>query len=216
MEQWCLAIPLKRRRSKKSTFFICLYLNNGLNRVNNNQNHKNMKNGILIFVACLMSLVVASCGGNSNSSEADRIAQLGDSIARIQSRHDNQENNSSANDIPTRANSTNTDTPINELVGSYIVEDAVNAKWIIKVNEDESATIAKEGSNDIFYMSWDYHRSYGIGLSFNLGDPIRITFPNMEKGFQLTACIKDGYLYRNSSAIKAKDPKLRLPINKVN
>ena len=188
----------------------------GLTELTNNQDYKSMKNLILILVACMMSLVVASCGGNSNSSEADKIAQLEDSIARIQSRHDNQENNSSANDIPTRANSTNTDTPINELVGSYIVEDAVNAKWIIKVNEDESATIAKEGSNDIFYMSWDYHPSHGIGLSFNLGDPIRITFPNMKEGFQLTACIKDGYLYRNSSAIKAKDPKLRLPINKVN
>lgn len=33
----------------------------------------------------MISLVVASCGGSSNSSEADRIAQLEDSIRKIQS-----------------------------------------------------------------------------------------------------------------------------------
>ena len=44
-----------------------------------------MKNVILIFATCMMSLVMASCGGNSNSSEADRIAQLEDSIRKIQS-----------------------------------------------------------------------------------------------------------------------------------
>ena len=44
-----------------------------------------MKNLIYLFLACMMSLVVASCGGRSNSSEADKIAQLEDSIRKIQS-----------------------------------------------------------------------------------------------------------------------------------
>ena len=43
-----------------------------------------MKNLILIFVACMMSFVVVSCGGGSKSTEADRIAQLEDSIRKIQ------------------------------------------------------------------------------------------------------------------------------------
>lgn len=44
-----------------------------------------MKKIIYLFAACMMSMVVASCGGGSNSSEADRIAQLEDSIRKIQS-----------------------------------------------------------------------------------------------------------------------------------
>lgn len=44
-----------------------------------------MKKLTYLFVACIVSLVVASCGGGSNSSEADRIAQLEDSIRKIQS-----------------------------------------------------------------------------------------------------------------------------------
>ena len=44
-----------------------------------------MKDVISIIVACMMSLVVASCGGSSNTSEVDRIAQLEDSIRKIQS-----------------------------------------------------------------------------------------------------------------------------------
>ena len=44
-----------------------------------------MKKLTYLFVACMVSLVVASCGGGSNSSEADRIAQLEDSIRKIQS-----------------------------------------------------------------------------------------------------------------------------------
>ncbi len=44
-----------------------------------------MKKLTYLFVACIVSLVVASCGGGSNSSDADRIAQLEDSIRKIQS-----------------------------------------------------------------------------------------------------------------------------------
>lgn len=44
-----------------------------------------MKKLTYLFAACMVSLVVASCGGGSNSSEADKIAQLEDSIRKIQS-----------------------------------------------------------------------------------------------------------------------------------
>lgn len=37
----------------------------------------------------MMSLVVASCGGSSNSSDADRIAQLEDSIANLNNKLNN-------------------------------------------------------------------------------------------------------------------------------
>lgn len=43
-----------------------------------------MKKLIYLFAVCMMSMVVASCGGSSNSSDADRIAQLEDSIRKIQ------------------------------------------------------------------------------------------------------------------------------------
>lgn len=52
-----------------------------------------MKNLAYIFMAGMVLLVLASCGGNSNSSEADRIAQLEDSIAKLNSHPTQSQNN---------------------------------------------------------------------------------------------------------------------------
>ena len=54
-----------------------------------------------------MSLVVASCGGSSNSS--DKIAQLEDSIARMQTRIENQ----GTNDLENQETNNNTSNDAN-------------------------------------------------------------------------------------------------------
>jgi len=54
---------------------------------------KAMKYFVIVFVACMMSMVVISCGGNSKSTETDRIAQLEDSIAKLNSQPTKSENN---------------------------------------------------------------------------------------------------------------------------
>lgn len=77
-------------------------------------------------MACMMSLVVASCGGGSNSS--DKIAQLEDSIARMQTRIENQgtnapenqeTNNNTINDA--NGNDSETEASANDIVGTYKV-----------------------------------------------------------------------------------------------
>lgn len=180
-----------------------------------------MKNVILIFAACMMSLVVASCGGSSNSS--DKIAQLEDSIARMQTRIENQgtndlenqeTNNNTINDA--NGNDSETEASANDIVGTYKVIDALNNVWIIKMETDETATVSQEGGNVTHYGSWRYSGpNYGLMLRFSLDDDPQITFPNMKAGLYLSPCIKDGYLYMTESALKAKNPKHRLPIQKI-
>lgn len=161
----------------------------------------------------MMSFVVASCGGSSNSS--DKIAQLEDSIARMQTRIENQEtNNNTINDA--NGIDSETEASANDIVGTYKVIDALNNVWIIKMETDETATVSQEGGNVTHYGSWRYSGpNYGLMLSFSLDDDPQITFPNMKAGLYLSPCIKDGYLYMTESALKAKNPKLRLSINKV-
>lgn len=182
-----------------------------------------MKKLIYLFVACMVSMVVASCGGSSKSTEAERIAQLEDSIARMQTRYENQginnsdnheTNNNSINDA--NGNESETEVTANDIVGVYKVTDALNNKWIIKMETDETATVSQEGKNVMHYGSWRYSGpNYGIMLSFSLDDDPQITFPNMKAGFYLHPRIKNGYLYMSETASDAKNPKLRLAIKKV-
>ncbi|WP_415959300.1 hypothetical protein [Paraprevotella xylaniphila] len=44
-----------------------------------------MKKYLYIFMSCMLAVLMVGCGGRSNSTEADRIAQLEDSIRKIQS-----------------------------------------------------------------------------------------------------------------------------------
>lgn len=87
-----------------------------------------MKNLISIIVACMMSLVVASCGGGSNSSEADRIAQLEDSIEQLNNNYSNDIQSFTSNHEDREANS----------------------------NAIKKETIHKNGLTIIKYGSWIY------------------------------------------------------------
>lgn len=52
-----------------------------------------MKKFIYVLMACVLSMFVASCGGNSKSTETDRIAQLEDSIAKLSSQYKGNKEN---------------------------------------------------------------------------------------------------------------------------
>lgn len=103
----------------------------------------------------MMSLVVASCGGGSNSSE--KIAELEDSIARMNERLNdagpsaevNDETNSSASN----SNESSVNMSENDVVGTYEFTDSEGHKFILTLNDDETAQIKV---NDLVrYGSWE-------------------------------------------------------------
>lgn len=166
-----------------------------------------------------MSLVVASCGGSSNSSE--KIAQLEDSIARMNSSRDIRTTNSTESNSPNNPNNPNpiTNATDNEesvadnIIGAFKVEDTLHKVWIIDVNTDKTATVSQEGTGNVCYGSWGNSSDYPLVLHFSSDNP-QITFPTMDTGFDY-GYIKDGYLYKTQGAVDAKNPKLRLAITKV-
>ncbi len=194
----------------------------GLTELTNNQNHKNMKNGILIFVACMMSLVVASCGGNSNSSEADRIAQLEDSIRKIQSDKIVDGNNESKvescsddDSFSSSSQSKSVDSFGGDVEGTYEFSDNINT-WVLVVNGDETAYIYNKAKGDGVkaYGSWyKYDSMKYAAFSFSDKAP-RVFFPSGEETLRYPR-INNEWIYYNSSAADAKNPEKRLPLKKI-
>lgn len=172
-----------------------------------------MKNLVIILMACMMSSVVASCGGNSNSTEAERIAQLEDSIARLNKLIDKTADNNLQNQekVDRSVVDIQEDRSDGRIEGSYELTDALNNKWILTLNNDRTATLDIKGTNSLFYGSWSVSRS-GIWLNFS---QCPIVFPSKAKGFVGHGEINNGYLYRTLSEAKAKNPRQRLPIRKI-
>lgn len=181
-----------------------------LTKLTNNQNHKSMKNVILIFVACMMSFVVASCGGNSNSSEADRIAQLEDSIANLNNRiADGSESKANNDSEDMQGNDSN-----NNHVGTYEFTDTQGHKFVLVLNEDETATIQV---NDLLrYGTWELYSPIGNLplVAFNFDEMPQIALPNGEKKCQFLVIVGN-YIYEDWHNVKSKNPRYRLPIKKI-
>jgi len=100
-------------------------------------------------------------------------------------------------------------------VGIYKGTDKLGLAFTIKVNEDETATIEFEKGIETFYGSWDYYNSDGyVQLNF-IGSAPSFCFKELEAEMALLPCIKDGWLYVNSSALNAKNPEGRIALKKI-
>lgn len=73
-----------------------------------------MKHFVIVFVACMISMVVVSCGGNSKSTETDRIAQLEDSIAKLNEKSKENVNNEIRTETPKAEVKVNTETEVKQ------------------------------------------------------------------------------------------------------
>lgn len=158
----------------------------------------------------MMSFVVASCGGNSNSSEADRIAQLEDSIANL--------NNRIANGSESKADNGSEDMQgsgsNNNHVGTYEFADTQGHKFVLVLNEDETATIQV---NDLVrYGTWKLYSPIGNLplVAFNFDEMPQIALPNGEKKCQFLAIVGN-YIYEDWQNVKSKNPRYRLSIKKI-
>lgn len=146
-----------------------------------------------------MSFVVASCGGSSNSSEADRIAQLEDSLATL--------NNNGGDD----GNSTADDNPST----TYKATDEQGTTFYIVLNEDESAQATAKGMNGTIYGSWDDLSNIKRGICVEFSDYIpNIYYKGGAQEFH-SVYIKDGWLYAKGDYAKANNPQWRIKIEKT-
>lgn len=170
-------------------------------------------------------LILSSFGESSNSSDANRIAQLEDSITRLNIQlnvalriarledsiaHLNTQLNAA---LAKLADQNESDAIYTKITGTYKFTDALNQQWTLTLNNDNSATLVKGSSESIIYGSWD---EYGEKNPVSIDFEAAIAFPNKIRGlFAGRGYLKNGYLYPKLDAARAKDPNKRLAIKKI-
>ncbi|MDE7154573.1 MAG: hypothetical protein K2O00_09080 [Muribaculaceae bacterium] len=168
-----------------------------------------MKKLTYLFVACMVSLVVASCGGGSNSSDADRIAQLEDSIKILNNKLQSNITSEIQGDEERSSYDPSSPTSSN---GTYQFTDVEGTKWKLHINSDKTATL--EGNGNIYYGSWYYSDG---NPRVNFDETPHIGFPHSERLDSHYMTIIGEYIYGGDSGgtnSKAKNPRKRLSITK--
>lgn len=181
-----------------------------------------MRNLCLIFLACVMSLVMASCSGSS-SSDKKRIAELEAQLAELKSNNSSstEEESSYASSGSTTSSTPSYSQSSQSVVGTYEFSDNINT-WVLVVEKDDDCD--DEGTAYIYnkskgegvkcYGSWyKYSHMKFADLSFSEKAPI-VFFPSQEKTLY-NPYISSEWIYYNSSAADAKNPNLRLKLKKI-
>lgn len=97
--------------------------------------------------------------------------------------------------------------------------------WVLVVNTNETATIGIKGRENKAYASWYKYKHMNYAKFICSGSAPTIFFPSSELmlndyGHPTTDacgyfCIDGKYIYFDSTAAEAKNPKLRLPLTKI-
>lgn len=181
---------------------------------------KEMRHIINLLCVCFVAFSMASCGGNS-SSDKERIAQLEDSIARMQAKQQSEISSGSRNE-PSRAFASTSITEYEStngtsanFLGTYKVTDVSGRTFYFILNEDETANVKAEGSDEILYCSWTelFSINKGIRIGFSDKRPI-VYFDGGVKEYG-SMYLKDGWLYAGSSEVESKHPKWRLKAEQI-
>ena len=107
------------------------------------------------------------------------------------------------------------------LVGTFEINDGHLGPIVLKVNDDETATIRYKDSETIYYGSW-YKSDKYVNFHFD-GEQIYINRPKAVPQLYIGGTSKflgdfvlfEGYLYTSPSAANAKNPNERLEYKKV-
>lgn len=95
--------------------------------------------------------------------------------------------------------------------------DNAGKTFVLVLKPDETATWSIKGKDKVHYVSWmDFFGE--LQVSGLIGDKdMPIVWPaNDEKGTDLgEAPLEDGYIYKSSSACRAKDPEHRLKLKEI-
>lgn len=112
------------------------------------------------------------------------------------------------------------DTTDESLVGKYTLTDAQGTKWYFSFTSDTKVTVKKEGmsDDDMFYGNRSYESDGHYQIDFDdfyAGNP-PISFPKIGKpyGDMPWYLTTDGWLYCDYDRLLAKNPEVRLKMNK--
>lgn len=110
-------------------------------------------------------------------------------------------------------------------IGTFEFTDNVGNVWVLVVNTNETATIGIKGRENKAYASWYKYDHMNYAQFTCSGSAPTIFFPSSELmlndyGYPTTDacgrfCIDGKYIYFNSTAADARNPKLRLPLTKI-
>lgn len=152
----------------------------------------------------------------SNSADKARIAYLEEQIEELTSANNNSSSGTETSEYAENNNEPNTESTIrNDFVGTYEFTDIEGHKFLLTLNDDETAQIK---INDLVrYGSWEKYSpiDYNPLVSFVGDEKPFITFPNHESKKCQFLSIVDDHIYYEYQSVKAKNPNLRLPIKKI-
>ncbi|MBP3775160.1 MAG: hypothetical protein ILA34_07415 [Bacteroidaceae bacterium] len=154
----------------------------------------------------LTVLFIAGCNGRK--AQETRIAQLTDSITLLQD---------SIAHLNTQLDKHKSHTSVSDksYIGTYKVVDVKGQTFYFLLNDDETAQITQEGSEEVWYCSLKDYRDIRHGLTINFSDRRPwIWFNDGVKEFG-SMHIDDGWLYANLSTLKSKHPRWRLQVEKI-
>ena len=110
-------------------------------------------------------------------------------------------------------------------IGTFEFTDKVDNVWVLVVNTNKTATIGIKGRDSKAYASWYKYDHMNYAQFTCSGSAPTIFFPSSELmlndyGYPTTDvcglfCIDGKYIYYDSDAADAKNPKMRLPLKKI-
>lgn len=105
--------------------------------------------------------------------------------------------------------------------GTYELTDKLGQSFVLTLEDDETGKATIQG--EVYYCSWKFRKTplkpFSGYLELRFSPNKNNALPTLvfeggtgDIGF---ACIRDGWLYYDHSALEAKNPSLRLSIKKV-
>ena len=104
------------------------------------------------------------------------------------------------------------------ICGTYEITDKVGCTIHLTLNEDETATITGvRGEGVTYYCTWKELKNLGLGIriGFSDGKPYLVYEGGDDTNTYRNIYLKDGWLYKDEDALKAKNPKWRLKATKI-
>ena len=188
-----------------------------------------MKIKILSFFALLTTLICVGCSNSSNSEDKERIAQLEAQIAELKNNSQSKSSDDDDNDLNTSSqdkssevftstSSSNSSAPTKNFLGTYKVIDNNGNTFYFILNQDETANVKTDGTDEMLYCSWYdlTNINSGVRITFSDKRPVILFDGGIEKYGGVYLDFQNEWLYAGSKYIDSKHPQWRLKAEKIN
>ena len=187
-----------------------------------------MKIKILSIFTLLTTLICVGCSNSSNSEDKERIAQLEAQIAELQNNSqsnssdddDNDLNTSSqdkSSEVFTSTSSSNSSAPTKNFLGTYKVVDVNGNTFYFILNQDKTANVKTDGSDEMLYCTWTDYTSINKGVAIYFSDkrPVMLFDGGIQEYGPMHLDFQNEWLYARQQYLESKHPKWRLKAEKI-